>query len=842
MSYKTILILIAIALLSIASPATAYQWNDFTVSNPYVSGNSIVDHNNFIYSSTTDGIYNVNYGNGRSTYFGFALSGTASGTNFVKFTSDYTWTKSVSQTGDNIDVRATNNENNWKTDFAFTPYSTKITNTLTNTLPVSITNAKFYYVFTVNQGDTILYNNVNYTIPVTPNIHLAGDLTSNIPAIKINGNMLFDYRDIIDNGFSITDVYLKPGNTLGLSYAGNVAAIGFTKNGGVFPAGYTVTIDPTITNGDFSNGSNGWYVSGNTSMAVISPNIMKVTIGAPDVTNQLYQYDISLSPDTYYHFEALMNSSSGHNIDINLFKHGSPYTNYGLDWDNINIDSSLTRYETNFTTSGFSSPVADARLQFYFGTMGYANEKYYFDNISLEKLYFAPAPMSLTATQGNFWINHSWSNGTGSITDSYNVSQNGTWTNGSATPFLNTTVSPHGWSNITVHAYNASGYTNLSSAVSLNTQLANNPAVIGNISATYTLGIGALLQIIPSALDLDSDPLTFATDATNGTFYTNNGTLLWTPQAGDNGTYNWYINVTDGNGSTDTFNFAVSVNSNTPGTPLNLIATTGNFFVNHTWDMSVNTDSFNVSVNGIWVNGTTTPFNNTTVSPHGYSNITVYGYNLTSGTLGNSTSLNSQVPNNNPTIGSMSISAASITTAETLTITAINASDLDSDNVTFVNVSVLFNLGGTINYSMVNTANTSNWTYGYTSGTAGSYTITGFYVSDNDTASDVLISASQGFTVTTPATPGSGSSGGSGTTTNTTINNTIIVGKTPIAPPKITAITIAESATGRMVLWGFLILSAIWFFIVFITPNKSVLSLILPIILMGVFTYWLKLW
>ena len=190
----------------------------------------------------------------------------------------------------------------------------------------------------------------------------------------------------------------------------------------------------------------------------------------------------------------------------------------------------------------------------------------------------------------------------------------------------------------------------------------------------------------------------------------------------------------------------------------------------------------------------------------------------------------------------MSISAASITTAETLTITAINVSDLDSDNVTFVNVTVLFNLGGTTNYSMVNTANTSNWSYGYTSGTAGSYTITGFYVSDNDTASNVFIAASQGFTVTTPAAiiPSGGSSGGG--TVNNTINNTIIVGKTPLAPPSITADSLANTETGRYILWAFLILSILYGIYNMITPNKGVGSLIIPAIGIIVFTKWLGFW
>ncbi len=40
-----------------------------------------------------------------------------------------------------------------------------------------------------------------------------------------------------------------------------------------------------------------------------------------------------------------------------------------------------------------------------------------------------------------------------------------------------------------------------------------------------------------------------------------------------------------------------------PGVPANLANTTGNFWAIHTWSAGENTDSFNVSVNGNWDNG-----------------------------------------------------------------------------------------------------------------------------------------------------------------------------------------------------------------------------------------------
>ena len=71
--------------------------------------------------------------------------------------------------------------------------------------------------------------------------------------------------------------------------------------------------------------------------------------------------------------------------------------------------------------------------------------------------YTPPSPVNLISTQGNFWINHSWEPGAGNDTDSYNVSVNGSWTNGTTSTYNNSTVAAHGWSNISVYAYNSSG-------------------------------------------------------------------------------------------------------------------------------------------------------------------------------------------------------------------------------------------------------------------------------------------------------------------------------------------------------------------------------------------------
>jgi len=70
------------------------------------------------------------------------------------------------------------------------------------------------------------------------------------------------------------------------------------------------------------------------------------------------------------------------------------------------------------------------------------------------------------------------------------------------------------------------------------------------------------------------------------------------------------------------------------------------FSVNYSWKAGENTDSFNVSINEKWNNDTYDTFKNTISTPHGWVNISVAGYNATSGTLSNFATKNTQIPNN----------------------------------------------------------------------------------------------------------------------------------------------------------------------------------------------------
>ncbi len=104
---------------------------------------------------------------------------------------------------------------------------------------------------------------------------------------------------------------------------------------------------------------------------------------------------------------------------------------------------------------------------------GTLNETAVTDSVQLPapSEYIPPDPANLANTTGNFWVNYTWNAGSGNVTDSFNVSQNNTWTNGSANTYFNTTVGGSGWSNITIWAFNNSGIGTLSSGnISQNTQ------------------------------------------------------------------------------------------------------------------------------------------------------------------------------------------------------------------------------------------------------------------------------------------------------------------------------------------------------------------------------------
>jgi hypothetical protein len=353
--------------------------------------------------------------------------------------------------------------------------------------------------------------------------------------------------------------------------------------------------------------------------------------------------------------------------------------------------------------------------------------------------YIPPRPLYNGTSCGNFFCNITWSKDSSlgtNVTDGFNVTINQSNASyilaTSATNYsLNISLKPRDKFNVTIQSWNNTGMRSNTLAIN-NATIINNPVTISNISASYSIPAGATLSIYTTSLDLDGDTPAFSTNATKGSINSGTGVFTYNSVLGDVGAYAWNITGNDGYGSTSTKNFTVTVNSTVPGQPLDIAATTGNFWVNTTWNVSINTDSFNISMNGTWMNGTTSTFmNSTNITPHAWHNMSVYGYNATSQVTGTAAVLNIQIPNNVPVIGITTISSGAILQFQTETITT-NITDLDNDNQTVMIGLVYGGTGTESNYTAALIPNTTTYTYSIAIGGAGTYAVN-VYTSDNYT-------------------------------------------------------------------------------------------------------------
>jgi photosystem II stability/assembly factor-like uncharacterized protein len=182
--------------------------------------------------------------------------------------------------------------------------------------------------------------------------------------------------------------------------------------------------------------------------------------------------------------------------------------------------------------------------------------------------YIPPDPVSLRNTTGNFRVNYTWQAGAGNVTDSYNISINGTWTNGTTLTYSNDTVGPHGTSTIIVYAYNTStGGTLSSGSLTDSVTIPNNPITITNTSDAI-VDEGMTVYVDYDFTDADSDTPTFGCNRTDlfTDFNTDTGSGTWSTGITDAGTYSVDFGVSDGQGSSDNYTMIITVNVTTSET------------------------------------------------------------------------------------------------------------------------------------------------------------------------------------------------------------------------------------------------------------------------------------
>ncbi len=389
---------------------------------------------------------------------------------------------------------------------------------------------------------------------------------------------------------------------------------------------------------------------------------------------------------------AIAGAPTNYTIDTNLFYNNNANGTVGTNPEGGNplfTNESIYDFTLQSNSPAIDSGVDWGQTRDFIGTTkqgsGWDIGAYeYVSESETSSDYMPPSPTTISNTTGNFYVNHTWQAGSGNVTNSYNVSLNGTWYNTTTNLFYNSTTPAHGWSNISVYAYNSSGNGNLNvTSVSQNTRVPNNAPVQSTIG-NKNVNEDSWLNFTISSTDVDVDALTYATNSTKGTLTTNN--FSWKPTLSDSGTYYWIFNTTDNYSAVDTETIIITVNNIDfiPPVPLINSTKTGNFYVNTSWkpDSGNVTNSYNSTNETAWINNTLT-YRNTTLSPHAWQNLTIYAYNSSYGNLSlTSLTNNTQIPNNPVTISNIS-DTYTLSEMDQLYIDA-NFEDLDeSDTGTF---------------------------------------------------------------------------------------------------------------------------------------------------------------
>jgi len=274
----------------------------------------------------------------------------------------------------------------------------------------------------------------------------------------------------------------------------------------------TVTAKPPslVVNGGFESGLTPWayFNSGTGSFDTTTAGNGSAHAGHAVITTagsniQLYQVLSGLEANTKYRLTFAAYSNTGHDLVVSLSKHVSPYTNYGLSSSYFNLTSSWSTYSVEFTTSGFTGTVSDARLMFWLVSYAAAGDQYYFDDVSLDKVIANVLP-AITTQPANQSVTQGQSAtfsvvATGFAPLSYQWRRNGTDITGATSASYTTpatTVAADNGATFTCLVTNAYGEA-LSSAATLTVTTAPVPGgqiTLIDITNTHTVELVAIPQ------------------------------------------------------------------------------------------------------------------------------------------------------------------------------------------------------------------------------------------------------------------------------------------------------------------------------------------------------------
>lgn len=249
---KTKLLVLFLVFLIPLATATPISSSEGECSQDYNAG-VFTNVNCFEYEFKTDGTIKVSNPNaGKSSFIGLGARGFA-GSWFTKYVSDYTWTwvYSKSQGVHYFNGTVVNPNFNWYANITFNNNGEmKFAYGLQNKLGSDVTNLKLFYLQTVEEGTLLTYDDFEYEVGwssyklITNNTK---NLTAIVPEIVFPYYYAFDYTDLINDGFIVTDFFAGNANSFDSNLPNKlVVVVAVTKNNGVLPDGALRWADPAI--------------------------------------------------------------------------------------------------------------------------------------------------------------------------------------------------------------------------------------------------------------------------------------------------------------------------------------------------------------------------------------------------------------------------------------------------------------------------------------------------------------------------------------------------------------------------------------------------------------------
>lgn len=211
--------------------------------------NILTNHHGTTYERTNDGIMIIN----DERYLTFGFQGDC-GDGIGTFTSsNFTWTWEVEQVGPDYIFNATNNNNTflWNQSWYFyynQSLPMKIEHYIENNDASSITDMQLYYAITINENDTLEYDDTTYYASdfIDSPFYATGKFNSKLAKVDFNEMLGFGFSDLINSSYDINEFYVGNSSFLGFQNE-NIMCVGFTTDTGILLSGHNLTTDPSIT-------------------------------------------------------------------------------------------------------------------------------------------------------------------------------------------------------------------------------------------------------------------------------------------------------------------------------------------------------------------------------------------------------------------------------------------------------------------------------------------------------------------------------------------------------------------------------------------------------------------